>query len=495
MTRRMRNRMSRLALAAIASFGAVTTTGCARNPVTGEREIALISEAQEIQMGQQAAQEVAQSLGLVQDEALQQYVQRVGSSLAKDSERGNLPWTFRVVDDPTPNAFALPGGFIFVTRGMMNLMDSEAELATVLGHEIGHVTARHSVSQISRAQLAQLGLGIGMIFSEQLRNYQDVVGTGLQLLFLKYGRDDERQSDELGFKYALNEGYDVSEMADVFQSLQRVGAATGRSPLPSWMSTHPDPGERVETARRRVAALDRPVDNLKEGASEYMTRLNGLTYGENPRDGFFEGSVFYHPELRFQLTFPQGWQMQNTAQAVVAVSPRQDAIIQLTLAGTGDPTTTARRFLSQQGVQEAQSTTVSINGIPAVASYFQAQTEQGVLRGLATFLTYGGRTYQVLAYSGAQGFSQYDGLFRQSVGSFSQVTDQRVLNAQPNRINVVRLQQAMTLAEFNQRHPSVIPIEQLALINQVDSPTATMPAGSYRKQVVTGGAVAGEVVR
>jgi predicted Zn-dependent protease len=158
--------------------------GCAVNPVTGRRQLALISEAQEIQMGQQAAVQVEQSIGLVQNDALQSYLHRVGTSLAAVSERPELPWTFRVVDDPTPNAFALPGGFIFVTRGMLGLMMNESELASVLGHEIGHVTARHSVSMMSRAQLAQIGLVLGQIAVPELGAVGDVAGAGMQLLFL-----------------------------------------------------------------------------------------------------------------------------------------------------------------------------------------------------------------------------------------------------------------------------------------------------------------------
>ena len=201
-------------------------------------------------MGQQASQEVAQQLGLVDNEALQQYVQRVGARLAAESERPNLPWTFRVVDDPTPNAFALPGGFIFMTRGMMDLMDSEAELAAVLGHEIGHVTARHSVTQISRGQLAQLGLGVGSIlFPSAAQAVGGLAQTGMQLLFLSYGRDAERQADELGFRYALREGFEVREMDDVFATLLRIGQASGRSEIPSWLASHPAEPERIAAAQ------------------------------------------------------------------------------------------------------------------------------------------------------------------------------------------------------------------------------------------------------
>jgi predicted Zn-dependent protease len=460
---------------------------CARNPVTGERELALISEGQEIEMGQQAAQQADQSLGLVQDDELQRYVHEIGTRLAAKSERPQLPWRFRVVDDPTPNAFALPGGFIYVTRGMMSLMESEAELASVLGHEIGHVTARHSVNQMSRAQVASLGLGIGMIFVDELQQFGDLASTGLQLLFLKYGRDDERQADELGFRYALQEGYDVREMADVFQSLQRVGESSGQSPLPTWMSSHPDPGERVSRTQQRIQALgNASLDTLEAGREQYLAQIDGLIYGQNPRNGFFRDATFYHPDLRFSIAFPSGWATQNLPQAVVAISPERDAGIELTLAQGASPAAAASAFLNQEGIAAGQSVQQQVNGIPAVASTFQAQTEQGVVQGLAAFFEHGGRIYQVISYTPQQQYSAYDSAFRGALGSFRAVTDPSVLNVQPNRVATVKVQQAQTLAEFNQRNPSAIPVEELALINQLSGPSATIPQGATIKVIKAG---------
>ena len=464
---------------------------CATNPVTGRREIALVSEGQEIQMGQQGAQQVAQEIGLINDQALQQYVQNIGAALAAKSERPNLPWTFRAVDDPTPNAFALPGGYIFITRGLLDLMNNEAELASVLGHEIGHVTARHSVQQMSQQQLAQLALGVGAIISPTVAQFGGIAAQGLGLLFLKYGRDDERQADDLGFKYALNQGYDVREMDDIFRSLQRIGEASKQSPLPTWLATHPGEAERIQSIEAKVAQLPAgQLNNAKTGTQEFMQRLNGTVYGANPRQGFFQGGTFYHPDLRFQITLPSGWQGQNLTQAVVGVSQQQDAIIQLTLAQGTSPDAAARTFLSQQGIQPGQATRETVNGVPAVASTFQAQTEQGVIQGLAAFFTYNGQTYQVLGYSPAQRYSSYAETFRRSLGSFAPVTDSRILNVQPNKLQIVQLPQAMTLAEFAQRYPSTVSIEELALINQVESASQTMPAGTFAKQV-TGGRTPG----
>ena len=462
-----------------------TAPGCATNPVTGQRQISLVSESQEVQMGQQGAQEVEQSIGFVDNAGLQQYMQRVGGSLAQVSERPNLPWQFRVVNDPTPNAFAMPGGFIFVTRGLLPLIQNEAELATVLGHEAGHVTAKHSVTQMSRAQLAQLGLGLGSVLSPTIAKLGGIASTGMQLLFLKYSRDDERQADELGFKYALANHYDVRQMADVFAALGRVEQAAGASPLPTWEATHPGSAERVQTANARAATIPANAGTLNTGESEYASRINGIIYGENPREGFFRNSLFLHPDMKFQLQFPQGWKTQNTTQAVFAGSPQQDAIMQLTLA-PGSPTQAANQFASQQGLTVLQSSTQNVNGNNAAIVAFEAAAEQGTVRGLVGFLSYGGSTFQILGYSGAQQFNTYQRVFGNVISSFTRLTDQAALNVQPNKLQTVRLDRAMTLSAFNQRYPSTIPLAELAIINQVEGASSTMPAGTYAKRV-TGG--------
>lgn len=461
---------------------AATLAACATNPVTGKRELALVSEAQEIQMGQEYAKQVEASLGLVDDAALQAYVRGIGARLAAESERPELPWRFGVVDDAVPNAFALPGGPVYITRGLMSLMNSEAELATVLGHEIGHITARHSVQQISRSQLGQIGLVLGSIFSPTVQSIGGALSQGMQILFLKYGRDAERQADELGFNYALEQSYDVGEMDDVFRALQRVGEVEGRSGIPSWLASHPDPGERIETAQKRAAALPAPASPRVVNRAQYLGKIENMIYGDNPRAGFFRGAEFLHPDLRFRMTFPNGWKTQNMPQAVVAVSGRQDAIIELTFA-QGTPAQAAQQFFGQQGLQVGQTSSSSVNGNPAYTGYFQAQTEQGVIAGIATFLQHNNNTYRILGYTAANRMNQYDGSFRGTIGSFNTLTDQSALNVKPNRIDIVRIDSPMTLTQFNARYPSVIDMRDLIIINQVADANTRLPSGTLVKRV------------
>ncbi len=433
-------------------------------------------------MGRDYAVQVSREMGVYPDSGVQRYVRAIGTRMATATERPRLPWNFTVIDDPVVNAFALPGGYIFVTRGILTHMNSEAELASVLGHEIGHVTAKHSVRQISRAQLAQLGLVAGSILSSDVARHAGLLSTGLGILFLKYGRDDERQADQLGFRYALRDGYDVRRMADVFATLQRVSAKSGQR-IPEWLSTHPDPGDRIEATRRRLREVTADFDTLRVNREQYLAAIDGMVYGENPRQGFFQNGRFLHPDLAFELTFPSGWKTQNSPAQVVGQSPDQDAIAALTIAGEDPPGTAMRKFLAQEGVQGGTPSSAPINGHPAATAPFGAATEDGgQLRGYVAFLEYNGLTYRLLAYSGAGAFRRYDPTFRSFIGSFRRLTDPAALGVQPNRIRIAAVPRAMTLAEFNQQQPSVVPVEELALINGME-PTTRLAAGERVKTV------------
>lgn len=461
----------------------IAVAGCATNPVTGKRELALISEQQEVQIGKQAAAEATQQMGLVHDAALQQYVSSIGMVLAKHSERPELPWEFHVIDDPTPNAFALPGGPVFVTRGLVTLMNSEAQLATVVGHEIGHVTARHSVNQMSKQQLAQLGLGLGAVLVPGGDQLAGLASEGLGLLFLKYGRDDERQADELGFRYALDNGYDVREMGKVFLSLERSSELEGAQKIPNWAATHPAEPERIANVEKRVAALGENYKPGRVGGPEYLQRVNGLAYGENPRNGFFREGTFYHPEMKFELTVPANWKTQNGATAVEAINPQQNGAMQLTVAGKGSPEQAAQQFRQQQGLEAGEASRESFHGVPSVVAPFQAQTDQGTVVGFAAFLGYGGTTYQLVTYAASQAFQQNESTFRQIIRSFKPLDDPKILNVQPPKVEVVKLDRAMSLAQFAQQRGGGLPIERLAVLNQIEDPNATLPMGTLLKRV------------
>ncbi|HEX5760708.1 MAG TPA: M48 family metalloprotease [Thermoanaerobaculia bacterium] len=480
-----RNRIRRHGTAAGLLALALAAGACSTNPATGQRQLAMMGQGQEIEMGRQADQEISATMGLYPDDEVQAYVSRLGKALAAKSERPDLPWSFRVLDDPIVNAFALPGGFIYVTRGLMTHLTSEAELASVLGHEIGHVTGRHTVERLSKAQLASIGLAVGMILQPELRNYGDLAQAGLGLLFLKYSRDDEREADSLGLRYLNSGDYDPQEMVEVFDVLRRVSAQQKQGRVPGWMATHPTPENRIERISSEVAKLPASGDRVV-ARERYLQAVDGVVFGDNPREGYFRGNTFIHPELGFQLRFPDGWKPSNQKQAVGAISPREDAVVVLTLSGRNSPEQAAREFFGQQGVQQGPALRASLGGLPAVANVFGVARQQGPsLQGIAAFVELGGKVYQLLGYTTQARWNGYDSVLSGAIGSFERVTDRRALDVQPKRVDVVTLPSAMTLEEFAKRYPSTVDLQTLAIINHLEG-NERIPAGTEVKRVVGG---------
>jgi len=473
--------MNRLPLYALL----LTVAGCAVNPATGQRQLMLVSEGQEIGMGQQADPDIVGAYGLYPDSAIQVYVRGIGGGLAAQSERPSLPWTFRVLDDPVVNAFALPGGFNYLTRGILVYFNSEAEMVAVMGHELGHVTARHGAQQATQQQLAQVGLLAGTILVPKFQDFAGLAQAGLGLMFLSFSRADETQADELGLRYMYRLGYDPREMPKVFAMLESVSQAAGGDRLPQWLSTHPNPENRLQHIDALIAQLPQDFSGRLIRHNEYIQRLDGMTYGMNPREGFFREGLYLHPDLRFQIQFPAGWKTSNQKSAVLAQSPQQDGLMQLTGAGEATPVAALQTFLSQQGVTSGGISSVSVNGLPAALASFQATTQQATLAGLVAAVQYNNSVYRLLSYSTQASWANYQGVAQAWVRSFRPLTDPAALAVQPLKIQIVRADRAMTLAQFNQRYPSKVDLATLARINQLET-GASLAAGQLVKRVVGG---------
>jgi predicted Zn-dependent protease len=265
----------RLLLALIAT---VLLSACATNPVTGKREISFMSEEKEISLGRQLDAQVRQEMGLYENDELQRYVQELGMGLARRSERPNLPWSFAIVDSPAVNAFALPGGFIYVTRGILPYLDNEAQLVGVLGHEIGHVTARHSAAQYTRGVGASIGVLVGSILVPEIAPFANLAETGAGMMFMKFGRDDELQADALGAQYAAGGGWDPEQVPAFLNTLARISEASDRNGVPNWLATHPQPENRVQrvaetVGKVRAAGPDGTWNIDRDG---YLARIDGM---------------------------------------------------------------------------------------------------------------------------------------------------------------------------------------------------------------------------
>ncbi|SFF87649.1 M48 family metalloprotease [Pontibacter chinhatensis] len=426
---------------------------CATNPVTGKKDIVLMSEEQEIALGAQSDPAVLAQFGLYEDKALQQFIQQKGQAMAAVSHRPNLKYEFKVVDSPVINAFALPGGYVYFTRGIMAHFNNEAQFAGVLGHEIGHITARHSVQQQSKSTLAQLGLITGMIISPELAQMGNELSQGLGLLFLKFGRDDERESDELGVEYSSKIGYDASQMADFFQTLQRQQESSGQM-IPDFLSTHPNPADRYATVHKLAEDWKKKenLTNAKVGRDSYLKLIDGIVYGEDPRQGFVENSVFYHPELKFKFPVPSGWAYQNSPQVFQMAPQDGSAMMNLMLVPGDNLEAAAQTLLKNFNLEPVESKSVTVNGLPAIAVVADQKQEQQVIRTLTYIIRYGNYNYSLMGITTANNFNNYFQTFSNTMQNFAELTEPDKLNRKPERIRIITVPQSATLSQVLQNN-------------------------------------------
>jgi len=486
------SRRARLAVLvpALACATLAALAACATNPVTGKREFTLMSESQEIQLGLQSDAEVRQEMGLYDDPALQRYVQDIGKRLAATSERPKLPWQFAVVDVAAVNAFALPGGFIYVTRGIVPYMDNEAQLAGVIGHEIGHVTARHSAQQYTRAVTGQAALaGLG-IFVPETRPFGQAAGAGLGLLFLKYGRDDELQADALGARYAMSGGWSPEAVPQFLTTLGRLSEAADRRGVPGWLQTHPQPEDRVQkiqaSAREMAAESGRSFQTDRDA---YLRRIDGIMFGDNPREGLVRGAEFVHPDLRFALAFPQGWQVNNGKAEVVAKAPNADVFILLQVVeGAPGPSLqdVAVGSMQKAGFRAVEGQQTTINGLRAFVGLYAGTMEGLGVTGIrAAHIALGERVYLVAGLAGEAAFPQADPVFTRSIRSFRQLSAGEAAEVRPNRIDLQVARAGDTWESIARRTGGLVTPATLAILNGY-GPQEPVPVGKRLKVVVAG---------
>ncbi|MBI5170639.1 MAG: M48 family metalloprotease [Candidatus Eisenbacteria bacterium] len=483
------------ALAAFAALSAslalLVLTGCAVNPVTGKRELSLVSADQEVQIGRDGYAATLAEYGQYDDAKLQAYVDSVGKKLARVSELPNLDWHFTVLDDPVVNAFAMPGGYIYITRGILAHLNSEAQLAGVLGHEIGHVTARHSAKHITQQQLAGLGLGLAGAFSETFARYSGAAEQALGLLMLKYSRDDESQSDALGIKYAVAAGYDPREIPATYAMLKRIGERGGSS-LPFYLSTHPDPGDREARTTALAEAAVGTRTGLLVQQKPYMDRLRGVVFGEDPRGGYFDGARFYQPGMGFELLFPEGWAKQNSHSSLVAQEPSKAAFAQVTLApnaGTLSPLEYVAALKRDGRIASASGSVETVGGWPAWVGHVVVPPANGATSGTVLFAAFvrqsPERLIQFLGQSKAIGDAN-DLKLVALARSLRPLQDARRANPVPDRVVVG---QAPSAGVFNvmigRLGPMAISLDDAAILNgrELDERVIT---GDWLKSVAPG---------
>jgi predicted Zn-dependent protease len=479
---------SRLHRAAVL-FAALAITGCATNPATGKRQISFVSTSKEAQMGREADPAVIEQYGIYGDTLVGRYVDSVGQKLAAVSQLPTLGWHFRVIDSPVVNAFAIPGGYIYVSRGILPYLNSEAQLAGVLGHEIGHVTARHSAQQITRSQIASVAL-LGSMFVSALRPYTGVASQGLGLLFLGFSRENETQADELGVGYTTRANYDPRVIPSTYTMLKRVGERQGDQ-LPGFLSTHPDPGDReIRTAQLAQAAVAGGRRGLEIGAERYRARLEGMVFGDDPRAGYFVANRFYHPDLGFEMIFPDGWKKANQPSSVVAANEGIGGLMEVTLQRSKEPDPTPDRFvqslIEEKKISDAVGKTESFRDYKAWIGTVVSNGQGGRQTLLAGFVGYRpGQFLQVLGQSRSAGDVASEQILA-SIRSIAMLRDPEKINVTADRVHVTTVDRAGTFAEIVGRQgPQALSLEETAILNNMRA-TATIEAGTPIKIVRRG---------
>lgn len=480
-----------LALGTLAFGTALTLSACATNPATGERQFSLMSEAQEIQLGKEMDPQVRQQMGVYEDAELQRYVSTVGMRLARASERPNLPWQFTVIDEPAVNAFALPGGYIYITRGILAFLHDEEQLAGVLGHEIGHVTARHSAQQYTQQQSAGIGLTLLSIFVPEARPFQGLAETAFGLLFLKHGRDDELQADRLGVQYAAKGGWDPAGVAGMLRTLQRLDEASGSNRgVPNFLSTHPAPGDRVQRVMEFVQQNPVPVATSGRGANlaEYQNRIDGIVFGDSPSDGIVRGNDFLHPELRLALKFPAGWEIQNSPQQVAAKAPEADyyMVLQLVPNASGSIQQIAQSTMASAGFRPIEGERATINGLEAyVGTYQGAAQNVGNVVSVAAHIVHNRNVYLFAGLAPANGFQAAQAPFANSIRSFRPLSASEAASIRPNRVDIYTVRSGDTWDAISRRGGGLVKPATLAIMNNYE-PNQPPRAGDRIKIVVEG---------
>jgi predicted Zn-dependent protease len=477
--------MKRLSNILIYFFLAALFTSCAVNPVTGKRQLMFMSERQEINLGREYDPQITAAFGLYENEPLMAFMTEKGTEMGKLSHRPNLEYHFRILDSPVINAFAVPGGYIYFTRGILAQFSNEAEMIGVLGHEMGHITARHSASRQTKQQLGQLLLLGGMIASEEFRRYGEVAMAGMQLLFLSFSREDERESDRLGVEYASKLGYDASEMANFFEVLQRMNLASDNAGIPNFLSTHPSPDDRYENVLEETANWQEEIGKTEweVNTENYLRMIDGMVFGEDPRQGYVEGNVFYHPELHFQFPFPAGWELENSPLQVRIGPEERNALMVFSISDQKSLDMAARASLQQLELNVIDSRSTTVNGMPAIAvlSEQSARGQEQNIRVLSYFIDYQGTYYIFHGVSAVADFDRFSGVFETTMTNFDRLTDRSKLNVEPRRISVRRVQRAATLAEvFRSMGVAQEDMEEFSFLNNMEL-TEQVPAGRLIK--------------
>jgi predicted Zn-dependent protease len=492
-------RYARLKKHTLSALMAAALLGCGTqtvNPVTGQKERSVMSEQQEVELGAKAHQDILKEYGVLKNDRVQAYVNDIGQRMARLSQRSQLKWTFTVLDSPEINAFALPGGYVYITRGIMAYLDSEADLAGVIGHEIGHVTARHGAQRATRQQDAALGALLGGVLGAVL-DAKGGGGIGQQIgeasqaaaagYVARYGREQELQADGLGAEYLSRVNYDPRNMIDVIRVLkdqerfaQEVARAEGRPVREggnSWLASHPSNDERLNAIGRIAAQYQANKNYADEGRVRYLQMINGMAYGESPEQGLTRGRNFYHASLNFAMTAPNGWRIANEAEQLNFVAPAGDAALIVQLAPPNAGRTHEEIIRNVVKPVSGRTDKYALNGLQAThfTGAVQAQGGQRAVE-LTVATGAGGQNFlMIYAAKDAATLQRNRAALREAENSFRGMTAQDTAAAKPWTLRTANLPREGFAGLARSAPMTTLPEQQLKLMNGVYSSGAVQP--------------------
>ena len=458
-------------LSVVAGLSFLFLQSCAINPVSGRPELTLISVEQEQKIGAEEAKKVEAEMGFADDSTFTPYLDTLGQRLAEYSPRKDVAYQFHIVDMAEPNAFALPGGYIYVSRGLLALSNSEGELAGVVGHEIGHVAGRHTVQRISKqgplAVVFGLVSGITGLVSPLVGNIIGGVGQLTQsAIFAPYSRSQETEADEVGQEIAARAGWDPAELSTFLNSLEREVELHQKEPRkPSFFDSHPPTPDRVAKTAAHAKTLTRASrEPISPSRAAYLARLDGIVVGPRAADGIFQGNAFLHPDLNFFVEFPDKWPRENSPQKIVAVSPDGDAAIIVGTAAKGDDPLEGPRAAEKAAQVDlvSKTKTLSINGLPAARAELQADAKAHLE---ITWIAHGGVIYQVVGLAPAKRFQTLQPQFQAVAGSFRPLSASERANVTEQRVRLAKARAGETIEDLTSRTHSAWKKEEVAVAN------------------------------
>jgi predicted Zn-dependent protease len=467
---------------------ALVVLACATNPLTRRSELVLVSEQDEIRAGDAAADQVAAEIGIVDAPALTDYVAAVGARVAAHAPQRSHGYRFQILDQDEPNAFALPGGHVYVSRGLLALANREDELAGVIAHEVVHVAGRHHAQRQTRLA----GVGIlalpGVLAGAILGPIGDLIAAPGVLAgagaLASYSRSQELEADRYGQEIAAAAGYDPGALGRFLIALERETQLRLEGPRePGWLDSHPANPDRAAQAAAHAAELTRAPEAAIAPGEAFARRLDGLLVGQNPAEGVFEGPRFLHPDLGFRIEFPADWHAVNTRAAVGAVSPAGDAQVVLRAQGPGDDPRVAASDFLEKGREHTRIDVVRldalrVNELDAVRGQAVARTREGSVSLDLTWIAHGGLVYLISGVVPRDYGDAHRAVFGRVVESFRPLTPEERQTIRVHRLRLRRAGAGESLEAFGARVGNAWSPERTAVLNQLD-PGAALAEGQW----------------